>query len=358
MAAVSALVCIVAIGGAYYWNQQHYQLAQQALEQRDFQAAERHLQQRVTLGLGRLPAELLAAQTARRSGNLEEAGRRIKLLERRFGADPSVALERQLLALQQGELQHAQELLDSTKDSSSPEAAWVLEAYIVGSLRNSMPAYLQNETYEGSSSAAELARTRRAIDQWLELRPAKADQVQGLVWSYQAHLFGHFLDKARTDVERALALDPTDRQARTMLALHLAQEHPQESAAAWQALHDEFPDDADISLNLADVRRRLGQLEEAQALLDSVLAHDDRNVSVLIGRGRIAMDMQDLPAAEEWFRRACRQDPDSIEGNLALSRCMRAAGKLAEADRLHQKVEKLQAKRTRQREAAVSFASP
>jgi tetratricopeptide (TPR) repeat protein len=352
-------VCaIIVIGSVAFWNRQQIHQAQDAAERREFQQAERHLQQRVTLIQGNLAGDLLAAQVARRSGDIEEAARRVHLLVRRFGKDPRVALEEKLLALQQGDLQQAQELLAAHESDSSPEAARVLEAYIVGSLRNAKGAYLANETYEGSHFTAELVRTRRAIDRWLELRPGKADQVQGLVWSYQAHLFRHFLDQARLDIERALQLDPSHREARTMLAMHLAQEHPAESAVEWQKLNDEFPDNDMIRLNLADVRRRLGELEEAQLLLDRVLEGDATNVPALIGRGRIAMDLQELSAAEDWFRRACRQDPSSIEGNLALSRCLRAAGKVEEADRLHNKVEQLRAERARQREASISLTSP
>ena len=78
----------------------------------------------------------------------------------------------------------------------------------------------------------------------------------------------------------------------------------------------------------------------------------------LIERGRIAIDMQEPSAAEEWFRRACREDPDSVEANLGLSRCLRATGSLDEADRLQAKIERLQAERGRQREASISSSSP
>jgi tetratricopeptide (TPR) repeat protein len=143
-----------------------------------------------------------------------------------------------------------------------------------------------------------------------------------------------------------------------MLATYLGHEYLDESAAQWQQLHEAYPDDVNITLNLAAVRRRLGQLDDAKTLFDQVLAADPYNVPALIDRGRVAMDMEDLAGAEEWFRSACREDPASVEANLALSRCLRATGKVEEADRLQKKVDELRDERIREREAALSSTLP
>jgi tetratricopeptide (TPR) repeat protein len=356
---VVALLGVAILGGLIFWNQHHYAAAQQAMERRDFDQAESHLQQRITLGLGGLQGELLGVQTARRSGNTEAAAKRLERCQKRFGADPSVVLEQRLLAMQQGDLQEASQLLAShAAQPDSPEAVLVLEAYIRGSLWQLANAYNQNDTFEGSPAAKQIVETKRAIEQWLRLRPQQADQVLGLVWRFQTHLFSHSPAAARVDINRALELDPDHRYARIMLATYLGHEYLDESAAQWQQLHEAYPDDVNITLNLAAVRRRLGQLDDAKTLFDQVLASDPYNVPALIDRGRVAMDMEDLAGAEEWFRSACREDPASVEANLALSRCLRATGKVEEADRLQKKVDELRDERIREREAALSSTLP
>ena len=120
------------------------------------------MRQQITLGFGSLEAELLGIRTARRSGNMEEAGKRLRTRQMRFGSEAGIELEEELLAIQQGEsLDHAQELLDAHATNGSEEAVWVLEAYIVGCLQKTMPAYAQNLTYEGSRYAKEVGQAPR-----------------------------------------------------------------------------------------------------------------------------------------------------------------------------------------------------
>jgi Tfp pilus assembly protein PilF len=343
--------------GLLFWNGYHFRTAQESCDSREFGRADDHLHRRLSFGLGDFEAELLGVQIARRSGDTEAAAKRLKRCHRFFGSNARVMREERLLALQQGDLQEAAQLLASeAAQPESPETPWVLEAYIIGSLRQLSSAYSQNQTFEGSDARKQLLDTQRAIEQWMRLRPQRSDQVQGLVWRFQSHLFSHSLALARSDVDRALALDPNHRDARVMLAIYLSQEHLDESALQWQQLHEGHPDDIDIMLNLADIRRRLGQLEAAEALLDQLLAQDGSNVLALVNRGLVAQDLRDLASAEEWFRHACREDPDSLEANLALSRCLRAAGKVQEADHFQDKVNRIQGQRKRQREAVVSSA--
>lgn len=355
LATLAVLTVACVIGGLVYLSRHHVRLAENALRSRDFAQAEFHVQKSLSLGFGGLEAHVLAARTARRQGNLEEAAQRLQSSLKWYGRDSRLGLEEQLLATQRGDFEVGEQLLEEySTQPESPETPWVLEAYIVGSLGILMPAYARNETYSGSENSAQLERTEQAVQRWLELRTGLPDQVQGRIWRFQTRLFSHAPAEAGVQLEEALRLDPNHREARQMLAIFLTQEHPAEAAAQLQQLHDDDPSDLTTSLNLADMRRRLGQLEEAAALLDDVLARDPQNVAAIVDRGRIAYDLSDLPAAEKWFREALRLDPQSAAANLALSRCLRAAGKAEEASKVHDRYEQIQAEQKQRRDAAMS----
>ena len=85
---------------------------------------------------------------------------------------------------------------------------------------------------------------------------------------------------------------------------------------------------------------RRGRSEEAAKLLDELLAADPRAHSVLIQRGRVAIDLQQLPDAEHWLPRALSRPP-LAEANAVMADCLRLIGRSDEARSYQDKVKML-----------------
>lgn len=356
--AALGLLIAVALSAGYYFvrtaGDRHLQQAHAALEARDFAQAGLHLRQCRWIHSD-LASRVLAIQAARRGGNFDGAAEELKSCEEQFGSQESLILERRLLGMQQGDLTGAEETLAQfAYQGDAPEAPLVLEAYIEGNLKLLMPAYMDEKVFDGSAPAAQVERTLAAIERWLDMRTGQADRVQGLVWRFQAHAFGHAQAKAWADIREAVKLDPQNSEARFLLATYLVQESPAEAAAQMQLLYEQDPENRRVGVALADVRRRLGQLEESQQILEALLAKNPQDTAVLMERGRIALDLQQPESAEHWFRCALHESPDSPEANLALSRCLRATGKSSEAAIYQDKFDRIVAAARQRSDAAAT----
>ncbi len=340
---------VLYLAGVYFWASSHYTAAEAALERRDLQQALFHLQQYLNVRPGDASARLLAARTARRYGSFEDAARHLKKYAEENPEQAS--LENRLLRIHAGDVDEGNTLLADYADrADAPEFPWVLEAIIEGNLRALLPAFLQGSTFPGGPAEPQLLRARHAVEIWLTRRPGQSDQAQGLIWRAQLHTFAHAEGKALTDIRQALALDPNHFEARLHLAMTLAQDAPAEAARHLQSLWDRDPDNPKVAIVLATVRRRLGQLEPARKILDQLLANNPDDLRALLERGRVALDLEEVSDAERRLRRAHRLAPDEPEINLALSHCLRLAGKSAEAQ-LHQETyERIEAMRSRHKD--------
>jgi predicted Zn-dependent protease len=98
-----------------------------------------------------------------------------------------------------------------------------------------------------------------------------------------------------------------------------------------------------VLLGLARCRHRLGQLEEAQQLLDALLARHSRLPQAVGERGRIALDADRPAEAEGWLRQAVALAPDDRDALYALVQCLQRLDKAEEAHSLGQRLEKLRA---------------
>jgi tetratricopeptide (TPR) repeat protein len=236
--------------------------------------------------------------------------------------------------------------LDHPDDADTPPA---LEAGIEGSLKALVPAYTELKTFPGGSAAAQVKKLQQAADLWLRLRPGRADQADGMVWRARAHAYANEPLAARDDARKALELDSDHFQARLNLALFLAPDAPAEAATHFQKLRRHHPHDKRVLFGLASVRRDLGQLDEAQEVLDELLALDPDDFTALLERGLVALDAHpDRPEeAERWLRRAYDLDPNSAEVNLALSTCLTRAGRATEARAYQERFQQLDAARPR-----------
>lgn len=255
----------------------------------------------------------------------------------------AVALEEQLVRVQQGDLGEAATLLARcTSQPEAPETPLILEAVIRGSLRRDYQVFLRELASQGRESLLDIRRTERAVDLWCRLRPEGADQVQGLVWRGLIQSLARNYPEARSYLRRALALDPDHFQARLVLAELLSGEAPEEAARELEQLRQRQPDNYRVRFRLATVRRSLGQLQESGHILDDILASSPGDAPALLERGKVALDERQLDQAERWLRSAVERAPDYPEANLALSQCLNLAGKTAEAKRFQERFDHLQ----------------
>jgi len=193
----------------------------------------------------------------------------------------------------------------------------------------------------------------KAVDLWLRLRPDPADQAQGLVWRGRLHGYQNDYPKAVADLRKAVELDPDSLDARLRLAAVIAQESPQKAADQLEALRQRHPDNIQLLFSLATVRRVLGQLEEAASILDGILAGRPDDLSTLLERAQVALDLRQPQPAETWLRRALTQLPNEPDIHLALSRCLSLLGKETEAKQHHERHLQINTERNRQQDQAA-----
>jgi tetratricopeptide (TPR) repeat protein len=360
---VMLLLCLVGVGGyvigLHLWAGYQLRAAERLLERRDFRQASIHLEKCLAVRPDNFQARLLAARTARRLGNFDEAQRHLDIFKKKKGPKEMVSWEYKLLKAQQGNLEDTEGWLAfCAGQPENPEMPLVLEAFIEGSLKALEPAFEKGETAEGGSAALHLAQAQRAIGLWLQHRLSRADQIQGLVWRSRSHSFANDYPKSMEDVREALRLDPDHFQARLQLALSVAQETPSKAAAHLEILRQQEPENNRVRFALASIRRELGQLSEARQILDEMLAANPDHLSALIERGKVALGEDQPREAEAPLRKAlalarAAQMPNVPEIMETLSGCLRRAGKEAEAKQYHDRFRELDAERKRQQDEAV-----
>ncbi len=351
LALVAALVCLLALAAVGYQfarrasARRHAEEAEQALERRDFAAASSQFQMYLEICPDDLLVRLQAARTARRQGAFPDVVRHLRLYEERHGRSDESALEMQLARLQDGDLKDADALLSSClAHPEAPDTPFILEAIIEGTLKVLAPEHTFELTRPANAVRKvlkETTRTHQAVELWLRLRPGKADQVQGLVWSGRASEAANDHDQAVADLQRALEIDPEHFQARLSLAFFIAQQNPKESADHLERLHRRDPGNQPLCYYLASTLRDLGEVEEARRLLEEMLASDPNQPSALAELGELDLDTDRIESAERLLRRALELRPDEPKFNLSLSRALNRVGKTSEARYYEERSEQL-----------------
>jgi tetratricopeptide (TPR) repeat protein len=315
--------------GLYAWGAHYRAAAESDLERRDFAAADLHFRQCLQVWPDDLGLRLQAAQTARRHGDWDKAFEQLQVYEKKHGPAEPLALEYRLWAVQQGDLTLAPSLWALCQANPDPiPTRLILEALIQGSLNSQTAAYIQGMYI---ADRAWVEQTQQAVELWLKLSPGGADHVQGLVWRGRTYALADAVPKAIADLRKALELDANHLEARLHLGMLLAPNDPAAAARELAIVRGHDPTDDKVRLALASVRRRLGQLEEARDILDGLLASNPNDLSALLERGRVALDMQQPDVAEGHLRRALELAPGHPHVHLALSTCLQMAGKVEEA---------------------------
>lgn len=258
---------------------------------------------------------LLAAQAERRSGDLAAATRRLDAAERIGEMPEAVLFERNLVAIQSGQLGLAGRYLEIAE--THPEAAespLILEALVVGSLQR-----------------LDLPLAQRCVAAWNAQAKSIAERTRGQIWSGEVALRRGEADAAADFYRAAVDAAPQDDAARLRLAELLARQAPAESLQHLDRLSSTRPDDPKVLLTKARCHRALGDHEQAAQILDRVLAESARDYDVLLERGQVALEMRQFDVAEQRLKAAVKVQPQRRDANLALARCLQSLGRDEEA---------------------------
>jgi Flp pilus assembly protein TadD len=337
--AVAALLALIlagaGVGGAYLWAAHHLRAARSCAERYHNLEAKEHLEAVLKVWPHDPEALLLAARTARRLEVPEQAVLFLQEYQQVRGKDdPELFLEQVLVRVERGELDRLAGFCRALVLQDHPSASLVLEAQTRAALRRFR--------YRD----AELA-----INTWLERRP---EDVGALY--YRAFLLDQLILQrdAAAAYRRVLEIDPEHDEARGRLVEVLLQMY----TAAEAQEHVEYlrrrrPGDPSLEVSLARCLEQRGQREEAERLLDAVLARYPDHAKALFERAELALRDGDAEAAESWLRRAAAREPGDYKIRYRLYLCLGRNGKTAEARAEQRRLDQVRADMDRIQEIAV-----
>jgi tetratricopeptide (TPR) repeat protein len=310
--------------GRHLWAGYHWRAAQIALEQHDLVRAREHL--KYCLRVRRDPEiQFLAARTARRAGDFDEATQRLGDCERLEGTTPAVMLEQRLQQAQRGDLAaDSERQLWSLVSQNHPDSRLILEALAQG--------YIY--TYRLGTALA-------CLERWLEQEP---DCIQALLWRAQVCQSLHRYQEALDDYRRAVALEPAGDSARLQLAVFLAFSGRVDLAVDhFERLWQRQPHNPQVLLGLARCRDAQGRAKEAGQLLDAMLCNNPNDIPALRERGKVALHLGQNAEAEDWLRKCLALDPYDQEATYLLVLCLGRRGKEQEARAFRTRLERIDA---------------
>src|SRR5262249_10735302 len=222
---------------------------------------------------------LLAARTAWRSSTFEEAEDLLETYARVRGKDDNYILEWSLLHASRGDAEDVAKFCQAHVEGNLPDSPLILEALTQGYLL----------TFQ-------LPEADRALNLWQQRQPDGA-----LVYLYLGRLadLRQGQDEARKNFRRAIELDPDHVEARHRLAsLLLDLGQAEEALPHAEYLVQPRPDVPLYRVYLARCRDLLGQQDEAEKLLDGVLAREPHFAPALAFRGALAWRSDQPEVAE------------------------------------------------------------
>lgn len=255
--------------------------------------------------------QFLAAQAARRTGDLAEAVRRLDTAAELGWVDQAIDLERALLQVQTGDLPAAEKYLQQCLKAEHPDSALIVEILT--------PAYIRNYQMDQAGDT---------VGRWLALRPDSP-----LAWYNAGVILEHKLlkPKAAEAYGKAAELDPTRKSYRLGLARMLnVMNRPAEARPVAEALAAEYPDDAEVQIELAKSRQGLGEPDRAAAVLDRIIKRYPAHGDAVFLRGKLDLERGRAADAIGPLRRAAELQPHDPVVLYTLLRCLQQVGKPAE----------------------------
>jgi tetratricopeptide (TPR) repeat protein len=324
------VVCIVAVsmagalafGAPYIFAWWHLREAAEAYRQNDFGRARAQTALALTSRPTSPAAHLLAAQAARRSGDVEEAQRHLDECRRVDARSDELNVEQAMLYAQTGRLAEAESVLAPLLEEEHPDRALIFEALAQG--------YRERDELEPAVAC---------LNRWLRIEPGA---VQALVWRGEALEQLAESDAALDDYHRAVELVPERADARLHLAqLLLRNQSFEEAVVQFERLNEQQPGDAAVAVGLAQCRRQQGRESEAWQLLEAVLLAFPRHPAALAELGKLKLYAGDIRGAEIALRQAFELLPFDREVNYNLGLCLELSGKHADAQKCQDRAQQI-----------------
>jgi predicted Zn-dependent protease len=323
------LVALTGLGlglaGVQLWAWQQYHAARRALERYRLAEARQHLEHCLRVWPSDFDVRLLAAQTARRMGDFQEAEEHLaRCREVRGGPTDEVVLEQTLIRAQRGGMDSVTPYLRSLVEQGHAATPLIFEALVHGYMKS----------YRLGDAAA-------LLNAWRERWPddIQANYLQGFVREQTGPQ-----QEAVDNYRRVLEHDPEHDEARLRLAtLLIDQAEPAQALEQLDQLVRRRPEDPTVLTSLAECQLALGRLQEAEQNLDRVLAEHPQFRSALAYKGEVALKLDRPAEAERWLRKALALDAPDFRSNFALARSLRQQGKDAEAADVEKRLKVLEA---------------
>ncbi len=312
--------------------------AAKALAEYDFASA-RQLLERCVQQRPRDPeVRLLAAQAARRDGDLDPAEAHLDVYRQLVGAPTSDgALEWAMLQAQRGRVHEVVNDLIASLEVRHPASEQILEALAMGCV----------QVYQ-------LERARFWIQELLARHPN--NPTGRLLLAQTAESLGN-TDKALAALRDLVADRPQHTKARESLAETLYRSLEYEEAGTHYAeLCRQQPGQVKPLLGLARCRYRQGLRDEARPLLRRLQEQFPNDSEVLLECGRFAMGEERLEDAEPLVRRALELSPHDHEALYVLGVCLQQQGRPEEASRYLDRFKQIEADLVRLEQAFEAVA--
>jgi tetratricopeptide (TPR) repeat protein len=308
--------------GINLWAWYHFRAGRSALEHYHTHEALPHFQAALAVWPKDARTLLLAARAARRLGFYEEAQDHLQTYRDACGSDDELILEQVLLRAQQGEVDDVETFCRARLEQDDSSAPLILEAMARGYMR-----------------WFRWAEADVCLKKWLEHEPENP----------QAFLLRGFLESERDNIQEAMAayrtalqLDPELHEARIRLAeslLELIQ--AEEARPHLEFLRRRQPENPKVAVNLARCYDQLDQKQEADEILDGVLARQPHYAPALLLRGQNALSEGRTADAEKWLREACNREPGDYAAHYQLYLCFVQEGKVADAQKLQAQLKQI-----------------
>lgn len=332
---LAGLAVVIAIGlypiGRYAWASAHYRAALQAIERRDFNDARSHL----NICLNEWPAsgevQFLAARTARRSGDLDEAQLRLKEATRLGWVPEAVNLERALIAIQSGQNRNLGHTLMEFVRRGHPDAHLIVEILT--------PLYL---------NLFQLGPASESLDYWIQLEP-NYDKP----YLIRADLHNRMMRRTQAlqDYEKAVALNPDNEEARLLYANMLVhQKFPAKAYPHYEWLMQRRPNDPQVLRGMANCLTNQGDTDRARDLLDELLRNDPNDAITMGILGQLELNSGRTERAEEVLRRAAKIMPYELSLLYLLGQVLDRNVKPEEATAVNKQMERYEALQKRSKE--------
>jgi Tfp pilus assembly protein PilF len=301
------------LGGRRLWAWQELRAGRTALEADDFDSARAHLATSLRLWPSSAEAHLLAARAARRADDLEDADHHLGEHERLNGPAEPRALEWAMLQAQRGELRVSEQyLLRVAGHPEDPATLLVLEA-------------LAKAYYHTGQEPAAV----KVLDDVLRRQPNHftAHLLRAEIAARSAHD-----NDAIPNYDAAVALRPGSFVARLGQAgcLDRLGRLP-EALADYELLRSSQPDNVEVLLPLAKLRTDSHELDQADAVLDHLLAVHPNHPGALIERARVALRRGEARRAEEVAAKATELAPHDSDAWRVLMLAQEAQGETEKA---------------------------